>query len=331
MDVEAEVKKFRNNIDSLKREISKVIVGHTEVINQVIITMLTGGHALLEGVPGIGKTLLVKTISQCLNLQFSRIQFTPDLMPADIIGTNVINLATSGEKVFEFRKGPIFGNIILADEINRATPKTQSALLEAMQERKVTVADKTHPLPEPFFILATQNPIEMEGTFPLPEAQLDRFFFKIQIGQSNLKELMEIADRTTGNKEVNTQVAFDGQEMLRMKHLILEVPIASHVSEYASRIVLATHPDLDKAIDIVKKYVRYGSSPRGVQALVLASKMLALMKGRYNVSFSDIREVAYPALRHRLILNFEGEAEGIKPETIISQVIEKVPELAEKL
>lgn len=331
MDVEAEVKKFRSNIESLKQEVSKVIVGHTEVINQVIITMLAGGHALLEGVPGVGKTLLVKTLSRCLNLQFSRIQFTPDLMPADIVGTNVINLTTEGDKMFEFRKGPVFGNIVLADEINRATPKTQSALLEAMQEKKVTVGEKTYSLPEPFFILATQNPIEMEGTFPLPEAQLDRFFFKVQIKQSNLAELMEVVNRTTSSKDAGVTVVFDANEILRMRHLVLEVPIASHVSQYAARIVLATHPDLDGAIDIVKKYVRYGSSPRGVQALVLAGKILALTKGRYNVSFSDIREVAYPALRHRLILNFEGEAEGIKPEAIVSQIIERVPELTEKL
>jgi MoxR-like ATPase len=325
MDPRQQVEKFKKNIDLIKGEISKVIVGHSRVIDQLLIAILSGGHALLEGVPGIGKTLLVRTLSQCLELKFSRIQFTPDLMPADIIGTNII-IEDEGVRRFEFQKGPIFGNIILGDEINRATPKTQSALLEAMQERSVTVYGKRYPLEEPFFVLATQNPIEMEGTYPLPEAQLDRFFFKIDLTSSNLSELIEIANRTTGTKEPMVNVVCDGKELMQMRTLAREVPIATHVAEYAARVVLATHPELPEGLSVAKKYLRYGSSPRGVQSLILGGKILALMKGRFNVSFQDIKDIALPALRHRLILNYEAQAEGINPDTIITQILQRLPE-----
>jgi MoxR-like ATPase len=326
MELEERVKKFKKNISSLKQEISKVIVGHKDVIEQVIITILAGGHALLEGTPGIGKTLLIRTLSWCLDLKFSRIQFTPDLMPADIIGTNIVVGDEKGGRRFQFQKGPVFANIILADEINRATPKTQSALLEAMQEHSVTVYGTKYLLDEPFFVLATQNPIEMEGTYPLPEAQLDRFFFKINLGTSNLDELISIVDRTTGNFNPNLNIICDGKELLEMKILAKEVPVASHPLRYAAKITLATHPELPDGCDISKKYLRYGASPRAAQSLILGAKILALMNERFNVSFDDIRRVAYPALRHRLILNYEAEAEGIKQDTIISQIIEKIPE-----
>ena len=326
MTIEEQAKKFRENVELLTREIGKVIVGHNEVVRQVIISILAEGHALLEGVPGIGKTLLVRTISQCLNLKFSRIQFTPDLMPADILGTNIVVEDAQGRKAFEFQKGAIFGNLILADEINRATPKTQSALLEAMQEKSVTVSGKRYPLEEPFFVLATQNPIEMEGTYPLPEAQVDRFLFKVQVPASKLEELMEVIDRTTGKDAPSVQAILTGKEITDMRALAKEVPIASHVKEFAARLVLATHPAEGSAI--AKKYLRYGSSPRGAQSIVRASKILALMKGRYNVAFSDLKEACFPALRHRMILNFEAEAEGIRPDTILEKILAEIPEVA---
>ncbi|MBI4565428.1 MAG: MoxR family ATPase [Planctomycetes bacterium] len=325
MTVEEQARRFREGIERLRKEIGKVIVGHEDVVSQAIITILSGGHALLEGVPGIGKTLLVRTISQSLSLRFSRIQFTPDLMPADILGTNIVVEDPSGRKSFQFQKGPIFGHIILADEINRATPKTQSALLEAMQEKAVTVSGQRYPLEEPFFVLATQNPIEMEGTYPLPEAQIDRFFFKIEVKAATLAGLLEIIDRTTGREIPSISPVLRGEDILAMRALAREVPIASHVKEYAARLVLATHPT-EGGSDVARKYVRYGSSPRGVQALVLAGKILALMKGRYNVAFSDIREASYPALRHRLILNFEAEAEGVRPDQILGRILEKTPD-----
>jgi MoxR-like ATPase len=326
MSIEDQAKKFRDNVEALTREIGKVIVGHNEVVRQVIVSILAEGHALLEGVPGIGKTLLVRTISQCLNLRFSRIQFTPDLMPADILGTNIVVEDAQGRKQFEFQKGAIFGNLILADEINRATPKTQSALLEAMQEKSVTVSGRRYPLEEPFFVLATQNPIEMEGTYPLPEAQVDRFLFKVQVPASKLDELMEVIDRTTGKDGPAVQAILSGQEILTMRALAKEVPIASHVKEFAARLVLATHPAEGSAI--ARKYLRYGSSPRGAQSLVRAAKILALIKGRYNVAFSDLKEAAFPALRHRMILNFEAEAEGIRPDSILEKIMAEIPEVA---
>jgi MoxR-like ATPase len=326
MNVEEQAKKFRDGIGRLRKEIGKAIVGHDEVVTQAIITILAGGHALLEGVPGLGKTLLVRTISQCLNLRFSRIQFTPDLMPADIIGTNIVVEDPSGRKSFQFQKGPVFGNIILADEINRATPKTQSALLESMQERTVTVSGQRHSLEEPFFVLATQNPIEMEGTYPLPEAQIDRFFFKIEVRTPTLEGLVEVIDRTTGAEPPRIEPVLSGADILEMRALAREVPIASHVKEFAARLVLATHPT-ETGSEIARKYLRYGSSPRGAQALVLAGKILALMKGRYNVAFADLREAACPALRHRLILNFEAEAEGIRADQLVTRILETVPEM----
>ncbi|HUR39111.1 MAG TPA: MoxR family ATPase [Planctomycetota bacterium] len=326
MTIEDQAKKFRDNVEALTREIGKVIVGHQDVVRQVIVSILAEGHALLEGVPGIGKTLLVRTISQCLNLKFSRIQFTPDLMPADILGTNIVVEDAQGRKQFEFQKGAIFGNLVLADEINRATPKTQSALLEAMQEKSVTVSGRRYPLDEPFFVLATQNPIEMEGTFPLPEAQVDRFLFKVQVSASKLDDLMEVIDRTTGKETVTPQAILSGKDILEMRALAKEVPIASHVKEFAARLVLGTHPTEGSAV--AKKYLRYGSSPRGAQSIVRASKILALMKGRYNVSFSDLKEAAFPALRHRMILNFEAEAEGIRPDAILEKIMTEIPEVA---
>ena len=330
MNIEEQAKQFRDNVEKFQTEIRKVIVGHQEVINQVTITILAGGHALLEGVPGIGKTLLIRTISQCLNLKFSRIQFTPDLMPADVIGTNIVSEDERGRKQFEFQRGPLFGNIILADEINRATPKTQSALLEAMQEKTVTVSGTRYSLDDPFFVLATQNPIEMEGTYPLPEAQIDRFFFKIEVQASKLKDLLEVIDRTTGKETEPPQQVLAGRDILEMRALARTVPIASHVAEFAARIVLATHPGPDGS-DIAKRYLRYGSSPRGAQSIVLAGKILALMNGRYNVSFGDIRKAALPALRHRMILNFEAEAEGIKTDEIVTRILSQVPEVAESV
>jgi MoxR-like ATPase len=326
MNVEEQAHRFRQNVEALRREIAKAVVGHDEVVRQTIVAILAEGHALLEGVPGIGKTLLVRTIAQCLRLGFSRIQFTPDLMPADIVGTNIVVEDAQGRKHFEFQKGPVFGNIVLADEINRATPKTQSALLEAMQEKAVTVAGVRYPLEEPFFVLATQNPIEMEGTYPLPEAQVDRFLFKIEVPASRLEELLEVIDRTTGRETPQPQPVLTGGDILEMRAFAREVPIASHVKEFAARLVLATHPA--EGSPIARKYLRYGASPRGAQALVRAGKILALMKGRYNVSFGDIREAAFPALRHRLILNFEAEAEGIRPDAILEKILAELPEVA---
>ncbi|MCK4909691.1 MAG: MoxR family ATPase [Planctomycetes bacterium] len=331
MAVEQEIKNFQARIKALKDEIGKIIVGHESVIDQVLTAVLAGGHTLLEGVPGIGKTRLVRTLAQCLNLKFSRIQFTPDLMPADITGTNLVVEAESGQKKFQFQKGPVFGNIILADEINRATPKTQSALLEAMQELNVTVAGTTYPLPEPFFVLATQNPIEMEGTYPLPEAQLDRFFFKTLVKMPSVSEMETIMDRTTGRDEIEVKPVMTGTELLSLRKLAREVPVAGHLKRYIAQLVHATHPDTKETSELVKRYVRYGASPRGTQAVMLAGKITALLKGRYNLSFADIRQVAVPALRHRLILNFEGEAEGIKPDNIIQNLLETLPELPQEV
>ena len=307
-------------------ELSKVVVGQTSLITNLYICLLCGGHALIEGVPGLGKTLIVKTLSQVLNLKYSRIQFTPDLMPADILGTNIINEDEKGNRYFEFYKGPIFGQIILADEINRATPKTQSALLEAMQEEKVTVFGTEYPLAPPFIVLATQNPLEMEGTYPLPEAQIDRFFFKLKVMYPSPDQLIEIIDKTTEDYQPKVRKIADSGSILRMKKLVTQVPIASHVKDYAIRLVLASHPDENCPIEKTKKFVRYGSSPRGVQSLVRAGKVWALLQGRYNVSLGDIMEVAKPALRHRIILNLRGEAEGIDADDIIEDMAKGVPE-----
>jgi len=326
MSIEEQAAEFKKSYSNIKQEIKKVIVGHDNVIEETLTCLLTAGHALLEGVPGLGKTLLVRTLSQVLDVEFSRIQFTPDLMPADIIGTNIVVEDESGNKSFQFQKGPIFGNIILADEINRATPKTQSALLEAMQERSVSVARVRHQLSEPFLVLATQNPIEMEGTYPLPEAQLDRFFFKLNVESPDLDELSEIVDRTTSAEEPQPQKIIEGKEILRLRSLVRHVPVASVVKDYIGRLVLATHPAREYAPEVTRKYIRYGASPRAAQALILASKVYALTAGRYNISFADARRAMLPAMRHRIILNFEGEAEGISQDEILKEIMEKVPD-----
>ena len=315
------VEKFRENFLRVKEEISKVIVGQQDIIEGVLLCLFANGHVLLEGLPGLGKTLMVRTMSDALDLSFSRIQFTPDLMPADITGTNIVAENEQGRKEFQFQQGPVFANVVLADEINRATPKTQSAMLEAMQEHTVSVAGITHILQEPFLVLATQNPIEMEGTFPLPEAQLDRFLFKLKVEYPSPDELSTILERTTVNEIPKADKTLDTEQVTEMRWLIREVTLASYVREHAVKLVFATHPDYDTSHDMVKKYVRYGSSPRGAQALILGAKVKALLDNRYNVAIEDIDTVAYPALRHRMILNFEGEAEGINVDEIIKTIL----------
>lgn len=313
---------FRQRATTIEAEIGQVIVGQRELIRQTLTTLLGGGNALLEGVPGLAKTTLVRTLADVIDCSFSRIQFTPDLMPADIVGTTLISEDESGHKMFRFEPGPIFANLVLADEINRATPKTQSALLEAMQEHTVTVAKTIHKLASPFFVMATQNPLEMEGTYPLPEAQLDRFFFKINVPFPSTSELVEIANRTTGTKLVQPRKVANGALISEMQQLARSVPIASHVLSYAARLVTATHPEEKEAHAITRQYVRYGASPRGMQTLILAGKIMALLDGRYNVAFADLKLAALPALRHRIILNFEAQAEGISPDDIIRQIVE---------
>jgi MoxR-like ATPase len=322
MTQDARVEHFISSFQALRSEVEKVIVGHREIIDHVLIGMFAGGHVLLEGVPGLGKTLLIKTLAEGLELSFSRIQFTPDLMPADIIGTNIIVEDVDGRKHFQFQSGPIFAHILLADEINRATPKTQSALLEGMQEASVTVGGVSRPLPGPFFVLATQNPIEMEGTYPLPEAQLDRFLLKLRVRYPAIEELNAIIDRTTQTRTVTVDRVMTGPAVMGFRELIREVPIASHVRDLASSIVMATHPQWEHAPSMTRRFVRYGASPRGAQALVLAAKVKALAEGRYNVSVDDLKLLAAPALRHRVILNFEGEAEGIDVDTLIDQIVD---------
>jgi MoxR-like ATPase len=325
---EQRVQEFVTAFQILRAEVRKVIVGHDDVVTQVLTGLFAGGHVLLEGVPGLGKTLLIKTLAESLDLSFSRIQFTPDLMPGDIIGTNIIVEDAEGRKHFEYQRGPIFGHILLADEVNRATPKTQSALLEGMQEGAVTVAGKANPLPMPFFVLATQNPIEMEGTYPLPEAQLDRFLFKLRVQYPALEELTEIIERTTHVREVQVHRVMTGPQVLAFRELVREVPIASHVRDLASLIVLATHPQWDRAPEPTRRFVRYGASPRGAQALVLGAKVRALADGRYNVAVEDLRALALPALRHRIIFNFEGEAEGVDVDRLILQTVEAAESLS---
>ena len=319
---EERVEAFVRGYERLKGEIHKVIVGHDEIVDQVLVCLFAGGHVLLEGVPGLGKTLLVRTLASCLDLTFSRIQFTPDLMPPDIIGTNIIVDDADGRRHFQFQRGPIFAHIVLADEVNRATPKTQSALLEGMQEGQVTVSGVSHRLPGPFFVLATQNPIEMEGTYPLPEAQLDRFLFKLRIRYPAIEELNQIDDRTTRAQEPTSEQVFSGEEVMGFRELVREVPIATHVRNFASMAVMATHPQWEGAPDVTRKYLRYGASPRAAQALVLGGKVLALRAGRFNVSLDDLKAIALPALRHRIIMNFEGEAEGIDSDRLILEVLE---------
>ena len=315
---------FQRDFKRVEEELGKVIVGHHEVVRGVLTALFAGGHCLLEGVPGLGKTLLVRTLGSVLQLHFNRIQFTPDLMPADILGTNLVAQTPEGERVFRFQKGPVFAQIVLADEINRATPKTQSAMLEAMQEHSVTVSGQQYKLEEPFLVLATQNPIEMEGTYPLPEAQLDRFLFKLWVSFSSLDDLRKILERTTDRNEVKLERVLDGPRILAHQQVVRDVVAAPHVKDYASRIVWSTHPESELAPELAKKYVRFGSSPRGAQALILAAKVAALIDGRFNAGFQDVRQAAHAALRHRVLLNFEGEAEGVKVERVIDEILEKV-------
>lgn len=324
METEKQFTLFQENYQKLLNEIQKVIVGQEDVIQQILICLFTHGHILLEGVPGLGKTKLIKTLSKVLNLNFSRIQFTPDLMPADILGTNIFMNGVQGGKSFEFIKGPIFSNIVLADEINRATPKTQSALLEAMQEGFVTISGEKYKLEEPFLVLATQNPIEMEGTFPLPEAQLDRFFFKVKISYPGTDELLQIVERTTELDQQELSMVVDHEAIMTMRATVKKILITEAVKKYAINLVLATHPDNDDSPDITKKCIRYGSSPRGIQSLIMAAKVRALLDKRYNVSFEDISSLAFPALRHRIVLNFEGQVKGLDSDKIIAEIIKSV-------
>ena len=314
---------FAERAQAIEREVGRVIVGQHELVRQTVICLLANAHALLEGVPGLGKTMLVRTMADVLDCSFNRIQFTPDLMPADIVGTNIL-VEEGGARQFRFQPGPIFANLVLADEINRATPKTQSALLEAMQEHQVSVARARYPLEPPFFVLATQNPLEMEGTYPLPEAQLDRFLFKLWVPFPREEDLITILDRTTGVDTPKASKVASASEVVAMQRLARGVPIAPHVTAYAVSLLAATHPDQPRAPGLVREYVRYGGSPRGAQALVLAGKINALLDGRFNVAVEDIRNVALPALRHRVILNFEGEAEGITTDAIVRAVIDAV-------
>jgi MoxR-like ATPase len=319
-----EIEGFIKKIGAIREEVGRVIVGQRAVIDGVLTCLLAGSHVLLEGVPGLGKTMLVRTLAQVLDLDFSRIQFTPDLMPADIIGTVVLDEDEKGGKFFEFRKGPVFSHLVLADEINRATPKTQSALLEAMQEHRVTVGRTTHKLVEPYFVLATQNPLEMEGTYPLPEAQLDRFFFKLEVQFPSRDELHTIIDRTTTDHDAVARPAATREDILEMQALIRRVPAERHVQDYAIRVLQATHPKGDEAPELVRRYVRTGASPRGVQAMLLAAKIGALFDGRFAASIDDVRAAAPPALRHRILLGFEGEAEGIAPDAIIAEILKRL-------
>ena len=337
-DIKVEIEKFRKNFNDISEEIGNEIVGQKDVVQRILIAFFANGHVLLEGLPGLGKTLLVKSLSKALGFDFKRIQFTPDLMPADIIGTQIVVERSEGRKEFEFSAGPLFSNIILADEINRATPKTQSAMLEAMEERQITVAGNTHKLEEPFFVMATQNPIEMEGTYPLPEAQMDRFFFKLNISFPNFSELKDILRQTTANEEHIVKQVFDSNKALKrvneMRRLVRDVLVSSQVEDYITNIVMATHPnskdtgnpksDGGDVTDYVSRYITYGSSPRGAQAIVLAAKVMALLDNRANISYDDVDKIAVSALNHRIILNFEAEADNMKSQDIIEKILEKI-------
>lgn len=318
---EENIKEVIEKIKLVEREVGKAIIGQKDIIRQVIIAIFTGGNVLLEGAPGLGKTQLVKTLSSVMELSFSRIQFTPDLMPADVIGTNIIVKSESGSSAFQFQRGPVFAHLLLADEINRATPKTQSALLEAMQEHTVTVGNSTYRLEEPFMVLATQNPIENEGTYPLPEAQLDRFLFKLNVPFPNLEELKGIIGVTINNEGSELQRVMNGEEILSIRKILKEVPISKSVEEYALKVILATHPDYERAPEAAKKYIRYGASPRAAQTIISTSKVRAVMEGRYNVSFDDIKYVALPALRHRIFMNFDAVADGVSAEAVIGEIL----------
>ncbi len=317
------IRSFSEDFLKIENEIGKMIIGQKDIIRNVLIAIIGGGNVLLEGLPGLGKTQLVKAFGKTLGLDFSRIQFTPDLMPADVTGTNIVTKDKDGKSIFEFKEGPIFSNIILADEINRATPKTQSALLEAMQERTVTVGNETYELPKPFFVLATQNPVEQEGTYALPEAQMDRFMFKLNVEYPKKEELLKIITLTTGTKQEDINISSNGEKILKMREIAKEVPIASSVYEYIIDLIMKCHPESENSLDIVKKYVNYGSSPRGAQAVVTSARIVALINGRYNVSYEDVNEVIKPALRHRLYLNFEAYADGISSDYIIDKIIEE--------
>ena len=325
MDPKEQIVKFREVYNSLREEIGKVIVGQKAIVDGTLHALFANGHVLLEGVPGLGKTLLVKTLSQVLDLSFNRIQFTPDLMPADVLGTNMVHETDGGKRAFEFQHGPIFAHLVLADEINRATPKTQSAMLEAMQERSVTIGGEIRKLDLPFFVLATQNPIDQEGTYPLPEAQLDRFFYKLLVDYPTAGELSEIVTRTTEGTKVEVSKVVNGATLIELQQLVQQVPVASHVKDYAVRLILATHPNAETAHEITNQFLKFGSSPRGAQALLLGAKVRALTEGRFNVSFDDVAEVALPALRHRLIVNFEAEAEGVTTDLVLQKIMAGVP------
>ncbi|MCB9677369.1 MAG: AAA family ATPase [Alphaproteobacteria bacterium] len=322
-----ELEFFTERIERLRAEVGKVLVGQRAVVDGVLACLVADGHVLLEGVPGLGKTLLVRTLAQCLGLTYRRIQFTPDLMPADIVGTHILNEDESGRRTMEFQHGPVWTQILLADEINRATPKTQSALLEAMQERQVTINGVSHPLPKPFFVMATQNPLEMEGTYPLPEAQLDRFFYKVMVPFPTLDELCEVMNRTTGNAHQDVQPVITPDELSRMRHTVREVTVVPEVMQYAMRVLLATHPDQPGGSTTAKQYLRYGASPRGAQTLILGGRVNALMAGREHVGFADIRACAVPALRHRVGRSFEAEAEGLETDRLIAKILDEVPEV----
>ncbi len=321
---------FRSDFLKLRQEIGKVIVGQDEIVEGTLICLVAGGHVLLEGVPGLGKTLLVRTLANALHLHFQRIQFTPDLMPADLIGTTVVVEGEGGKRAFQFQKGPIFANIVLADEINRATPKTQSALLEAMQEHSVTVGGNTMKLPEPFFVMATQNPLEMEGTYPLPEAQLDRFLFKLLVKYPSATDIETILDRTTDVTVAEASSVLNADRINELSKLARQIPVAQEVKKYAIACVLASHPENEVASPLVKRFVRYGASPRGAQALILSAKIKAILDGRYHVAREDISAVAMPALRHRLILNFEGQAENVSADKVVEDVLKHAHSVSER-
>ena len=329
-NVEKAADEFRGKFAALKKEIGKAIVGHKDVVEGVLTALFVGGHVLIEGVPGLGKTYLIRTLAEAVDLHFSRIQFTPDLMPADIIGTTVINEnPATGKREFEFQSGPLFAQIVLADEINRATPKTQSALLEAMQEHTVTVGGTQHKLEEPFFVMATQNPIEQEGTYPLPEAQLDRFMFKLVVNYSSKEELKTILDRTTTGYRPSIDVVMTGDDIIGTQALVRRVVMAPHVQDYVARLAMASHPAGPYAVEVTNKYIRWGVSPRAVQTMTLGAKLHALLDGRFNTSFSDVQKVCLPAMRHRVLLNFEGEAEGVNTDDVLREIMEKTPTMAE--
>lgn len=327
--MQAQAEQFRQRYAAVREQIGRVIVGHDDIVHGVLTAMFVGGHCLLEGVPGLGKTMLIRTLSETMNLDFNRVQFTPDLMPSDILGTNMIVENSEGRRAFEFQKGPIFTQICLADEINRATPKTQSALLETMQEGTVTIAGKRYELKKPFFVLATQNPIEQEGTYPLPEAQLDRFLFKLVVGYSGREELNTIIDRTTKGTVVVPEKVMASAEIIQWQQLVRQVILAPHVQDYVARLILATHPEGPYAPSVTNQFVRWGASPRGAQTIALASKVRALLDSRFNVSFEDVRRVYLPAMRHRVVLNFEAQSEGLSTDKVLLDILEKVSEKAD--